>query len=115
MRVDLPCEKQKYVLYVFVFVERASRESQRAEKGECGIGLRRFAHALRHCQIFSLFGLPVTQRKVPIRTNKTKQIQAILLGFVWSGMVLLGPIWLAEAEPEGLAWIAWAAPGAGFA
>ena len=41
-----------------------------------------------------LFGSGVTHRKVPILTNKTKQNQAILLGFVWSGLDSLGFAWV---------------------
>ena len=37
-----------------------------------------------------LFGFARNPLKSPIRTNKTKQIQAFLLGFFWSGLVWLG-------------------------
>jgi hypothetical protein len=47
-----------------------------------GMRLRRFAHNLRRESDFFIFSL-VTHWKVPIRTNKTKEIQGLLLGFIW--------------------------------
>jgi len=45
-----------------------------------------------------LFGIAITSRKIPIRTNKTKQIQAFLLGFAWLDLDLLGQIWIGRAD-----------------
>jgi hypothetical protein len=66
--------------------------------------LRHFAHNLRREPIFFIWIRRKSLKSAPILTNKTKQIEAILLGFAWFFLdgFSLGLCFAARAGPLGL-------------